>query len=193
MEYLLVIDDERCVSDLLQETLAEFGFRVETASGGDEGIRLFNREDFDLVITDMIMPNMDGNGVARHIRSSRKPHTPIIGISGTPWFLEEDQFDCVMPKPFRIQSLVKTIEKLLGCVSMPRKSMPLFGRGPKDTGPTTTSSVRFFPIGHNPAKSNRLTQHAPGGSTQRKTRKQGQGPRSVFQNLRLTLGGPQGP
>ncbi len=129
MGYLLVIDDEKTVSELLQETLTEFGYRVATAPGGNEGVRLFNTEDFDLVITDMMMPNMDGNGVARHIRRSRKPHTPIIGISGTPWFLDADQFDSVIPKPFRTQSLVKAVESLLGGASISRKT-PMKGGSP---------------------------------------------------------------
>jgi CheY-like chemotaxis protein len=109
---VLVIDDEQLVSQMLQELLTLSGFNVETASGGHEGVQLFEKGLFDLVITDILMPGLDGHDVARHIRNSDRPHTPIIAISGTPWLLNEDEFDSAIPKPFEIKTLLNTIHEL---------------------------------------------------------------------------------
>ena len=109
---VLVIDDEQLVSQMLQELLTLSGFTVQTASGGHEGLQLFEKGFFDVVITDILMPGLDGHAVARHIRKSKRPHTPIIAISGTPWLLDENEFDSTIPKPFEIKTLVNTIHEL---------------------------------------------------------------------------------
>ncbi|NVL90427.1 MAG: response regulator [Desulfobacterales bacterium] len=113
MHNILIIDDEQVVSDVLQKILLRFGYYAEIAPGGHEGIRMFDAGLFDLVITDIKMPDIDGNDVARHIRNSNRPFTPIIGISGTPWLLEDNKFDDVIPKPFSLQSLLNTVENAM--------------------------------------------------------------------------------
>ena len=85
---------------------------MKTASGGQEGLQLFENELFDLVITDIRMPDIDGHEVARHIRSSDRPLTPIIAMSGTPWLLEGNEFDSVFPKPFSIHTLLDVVNKI---------------------------------------------------------------------------------
>ena len=102
----LVIDDERLILDMVEGVLIRFGFSVETASDGKEGIKKFDNGNFDLVITDICMPETDGNGVARHIRISDKQYVPIIGISGTPWLAQSDDFDTIIQKPLSIKTLV---------------------------------------------------------------------------------------
>ncbi|HBF42382.1 MAG TPA: hypothetical protein DDW42_01890 [Desulfobacteraceae bacterium] len=112
MHSVLIIDDEKSVLDILQEILANFGYDVETASGGLEGLRIFERRTFDIVITDIRMPGIDGHNVARQIRKSDRPDTPIIAISGTPWLMDDSEFDSTICKPFDIQSLLHTIKEL---------------------------------------------------------------------------------
>ena len=112
MGTILVIDDEKGISDVIQEALIMFGHDVETASNGTDGIAKFVRNDFDVVITDIRMPHLDGHGVVRYIRNSEKKGTPIIGMSGTPWLLQDTEFDGVLPKPFRLQMLIDTVETL---------------------------------------------------------------------------------
>jgi CheY-like chemotaxis protein len=111
---ILLVDDESFVSEVLQEILHRSGHHVETASGGKEGLLMFDSQAYDLVITDIRMPGIDGHSVARHIRSSERPHTPVIGISGTPWFLEGDTFDYVISKPFTAQALTTAIDDAIG-------------------------------------------------------------------------------
>jgi len=61
------------------------------------------------VITDIRMPGVDGNGVVKHIRNSKRQSIPVIAISGTPWQLEDKKFDMVLPKPFPLKKLLDSI------------------------------------------------------------------------------------
>ncbi len=113
MSTILVIDDEKGILQLMHEALTIYGHKVETADDGLEGIRKFDDGCFDIVITDIRMPVIDGNGVAAHIRKSENQSIPVIGISGTPWLLEADYFDMVLSKPFALKQLLKSIRSLL--------------------------------------------------------------------------------
>ncbi len=114
---ILVIDDEKSILNVVRQKLTKFGYKVEIASDGKEGIRKFNEERFDLVITDILMPGIDGNDIVQHIRSSDKQSTPIIGLSGTPWLLEDSEFDIVFAKPFPLNNLVDAIYDLSSITS----------------------------------------------------------------------------
>lgn len=112
MRNILVIDNEESILLMLTMALAKYGFNVEIAADGLEGIKKFDEDHFDLVITDILMPGLNGNGVARHIRNSEKKYTPVIAISGTPWLVKNGDFDAVLPKPTSIQTLVDTVKTL---------------------------------------------------------------------------------
>lgn len=121
MSTILVIDDEKGILQIMHEALTTYGHKVETADDGLEGIRKFDDGCFDIVITDVRMPVIDGNGVAAHIRKSEKQCIPVIGISGTPWLLEADNFDMVLSKPFPLKQLLNCIRSLLSV--SPRMAM----------------------------------------------------------------------
>lgn len=112
MGKILVIEDEAMVQRMIKEVLVRFGFNVDVANNGSEGISKFDTGSYDLVITDILMPGIDGNRIATHIRGSAKGSTPIIGMSGTPWLLERGNFDKILPKPFHIKTLMKNINEL---------------------------------------------------------------------------------
>jgi CheY-like chemotaxis protein len=112
MSTILVIDDEKGILQLMHQALTKYGHNVETADDGREGIRKFDDGCFDIVITDIRMPLIDGNGVVAHIRKSEKKSVPVIAISGTPWLLEADNFDMVLPKPFLLKQLIDSIRSL---------------------------------------------------------------------------------
>ena len=112
MRTILVIDDERGITQVIQEALRMVGYEVEVADNGREGIRKFDDHPYDLVITDICMPGVNGNSVARHIRNASNGTTPIIGISGTPWKLQGEDFDKVLAKPFPLEDLIKSVQQL---------------------------------------------------------------------------------
>jgi len=112
MQQILVIDDEKSLLDIFQQTLSKLGCNVEIASDVKEGIKKFDDGLFDLVITDILMQGGNGNDIVRHIRSSDRQFTPVIGISGTPWLLNNSDFDMVFIKPFPLKKLVNAIHDL---------------------------------------------------------------------------------
>ncbi len=111
---ILVIDDEKMILDLVEQALSRSKYRVETAFSAIIGIEKFLTENFDLVITDVCMPDVDGNSVVDQIRNSHKDQIPVIGISGTPWMLQNDQFDLILQKPFSIKTLISSVKSLIG-------------------------------------------------------------------------------
>jgi CheY-like chemotaxis protein len=114
MHNLLIIDDEEIIINLLNDYFSQLGYSVVTAKNGNEGIDLFNASpNFDLVITDINMPGIDGNAVARSIRLSQRTKMPIVGMSGYNDKIEGELFDFMLAKPFNLKdlmALIKTIE-----------------------------------------------------------------------------------
>ncbi|MDH4256521.1 MAG: response regulator [Gammaproteobacteria bacterium] len=78
---VLVIDDEMDVLIVLREILTRAGFEVRIAENGMEGLELLRQERADIVITDIIMPGMDGVATVRAIRNEF-PGTRVLVISG---------------------------------------------------------------------------------------------------------------
>jgi CheY-like chemotaxis protein len=109
---VLVIDDEGMVRSLVRNVLQQLDYAVETAKDGRAGIAKFDTDRYDLVITDICMPEADGHQVVNHIRNSEHRATPVIGMSGTPWNLNNHRFDEVLSKPFGIDQLMKTARSL---------------------------------------------------------------------------------
>jgi len=113
MESVLIIDDEQAILQVFDYALTRSGYDVETAGDGREGLQKFLNGRFDLVVTDVLLQGMDGRDVLKQIRSSKKHRTPVIGISGTPWLLDNAGFDQVLEKPFSIHHLVESIQGLI--------------------------------------------------------------------------------
>lgn len=113
MYTVLVIDDEQMMRDVLQQALSRIEFNVETAEDASGGIEKFESGYYDLVITDICMPGEDGHRVLHHIRQSKRQETPVIGVSGTPFLLQDGQFDDVLYKPFALQTLIEKAKLLM--------------------------------------------------------------------------------
>ncbi len=78
---ILVVDDERIFRDLYQEMLAARGHTVRTAASGDEAARLLAGERFDLLVTDIIMPGLDGIELVRQAKA-RDPDLEAVAVTG---------------------------------------------------------------------------------------------------------------
>jgi CheY-like chemotaxis protein len=109
---VLVIDDDESIMLMITMALAKHGYNVEVATNGMEGIKKYDQDCFGVVITDICMPGLDGNAVAKHIRKFDSKPTTIIGISGTPWLFKKHYFDAVFTKPFSLRTLVDTLKTL---------------------------------------------------------------------------------
>lgn len=78
---VLAVDDQLYFRTFLEGLLAEEGYHVETAAGGDEALHALERDRFDVVITDLVMPGMDGGELVRRIKQ-RWPEQDVIIVSG---------------------------------------------------------------------------------------------------------------
>ena len=115
MARALIIDDEKNILNILRTLLVKLDFEVKMAHDGREGIELFeDGHDFDLVITDIRMPRVDGNQVAKHIRDSDKPDTPIVAMSGYNDKADGELFDFTLEKPFNLKELMTVVKAIEG-------------------------------------------------------------------------------
>jgi len=80
-ERILVIDDEEFILQLAQEILPRANYEIETVSDGNKGLELLETEKFDLLLTDIRMPDISGLDVIRHVRARNK-EMPIVIITG---------------------------------------------------------------------------------------------------------------
>ena len=81
MAHIRLVDDEHLVSETLASVMMSKGHTVVKSSNGNEGLERFAEQAFDLVITDIIMPDKEGIEMILEMRK-RKPETKIIAISG---------------------------------------------------------------------------------------------------------------
>lgn len=79
---ILIIDDEEVIRQSFSDHLQDMDFRTLTAENCRSGVDMFGREKVDLVLVDLIMPDMNGLDVLAHIRET-SPDTPLIAVSGT--------------------------------------------------------------------------------------------------------------
>ena len=112
MASVLVIDDQKAIRTVLAMVLEDLGHEVELAENGEQGIELLNgSSNFDLVITDIRMPNTDGNEVVRHIRASQRSTTPVVAITGFPEDVDTELFDYTIIKPFKLEKLRTIVDR----------------------------------------------------------------------------------
>ena len=110
MATILCIDDEESILKLFQVTLEEAGYRVLIAESGQQGLRLLEHQEVDLILVDIFMPDMDGLEVIQLLRKTR-PACKIIAITGKPGATNNldiakhlGAHDTLM-KPFSLQEL----------------------------------------------------------------------------------------
>ena len=114
---VLVIDDELPIAELLRDTLAVMGHSVDTAGGGREGLELALAGDYDLVMTDLGMPEVSGWDVARELRE-KLSDLPIVLVTGwaatiTDEEIAESGVAAVVHKPFELKPLLAKVAEVL--------------------------------------------------------------------------------
>jgi len=114
---ILVIDDDEAARQVISETLNRVGHKVDMAVNGQQGLSLAQRKVYDLVVTDLGMPDISGRQVAKAIKSAN-PVTPVLLITGwgvqlDPIELEKDGVDGLIAKPFNIDEILTKVAKLL--------------------------------------------------------------------------------
>ena len=129
MQRLLVVDDNPNEGALLHSALTLEGYEVSRASDGVEALRMIERERPDVIVTDLIMPNLDGLSLCKAIRS--KPgfeDAAIVALTGGDYPEElTGQCDVFLRKPVDIDRLVDTLQQLEA--SRLLNALPLAGHG----------------------------------------------------------------
>ena len=120
MKKILVIDDEPDILKLISKILEKAGYKVMTAENGRLADKLFNEYLFDLVITDIVMPQKEGLEIILQLREN-SPDTKILAISGGGKIEPAEYLDAarsagahaIVKKPFEISHLLNKVEQLL--------------------------------------------------------------------------------
>jgi signal transduction histidine kinase/ActR/RegA family two-component response regulator len=110
---ILVLEDEAHIRTMLVDALGGAGYRVESATDGLTGLARFQGENFDVVLTDLSLPECSGLDVARSVKRMR-PDTPVVLITGwghllDPERLRDSGVDLMLVKPFRLERLLAVL------------------------------------------------------------------------------------
>lgn len=112
MANVLIIDDEASLVKLYRIALTRAGFHVETAVSASEGFRKLRSDHFDIILTDIEMPDISGNEIAAYARVHLPEASTVIGMSGTPWAFETPLYSKMLVKPFSIKQLLATVNSI---------------------------------------------------------------------------------
>ncbi len=116
---ILIVEDNSDMVDMIQMTLDHWGYDSITAKNGKEAVDMADYQLPDLVLLDIMLPNMDGLEAARLIRQNPKTHSiPILAVTAK--VFPKDREECFqngcndyISKPFTLEELASRIEKLL--------------------------------------------------------------------------------
>lgn len=137
MSEILIVEDEESIADLEKDYLELSGFKVEVANDGKTGLKKALENDYDLLILDLMLPEVDGFEICRQVREEK--NTPIIMVSA-----KKDDIDKIrglglgaddyMTKPFSPSELVARVkahmaryERLIGSVIEENKVIEIRG------------------------------------------------------------------
>ena len=118
---VLAVDDEEPVLQVLADQLSLLGQEVETALGGVAGLKRFESGRFDVVFTDLGMPEVNGWDLARAVKT-QSPATPVVIVTGWGTQIENRALqgrgaDFVIPKPFTLEDVRGVLEQVSGRVA----------------------------------------------------------------------------
>ncbi|NIM04884.1 MAG: response regulator [Armatimonadetes bacterium] len=120
MARILVADDQPLIRHSIKQTLAELGHEVTEAVNGVEALKKIETNKPDLIILDVMMPEMNGQQVCRRIKSDPESKSLPVILMTAPWTsmdewlaLETSSADRFLAKPFDSAALKKLIEELL--------------------------------------------------------------------------------
>jgi len=112
---ILVVDDEEPIRSLLTMVFEDAGYHVLQASNGQEALDLLGQEHADLVLSDLMMPLVDGLELCRRLRAT--PATtalPVILMSASSrWQSNRSGADAMVSKPFMLEDVENLVHRLL--------------------------------------------------------------------------------
>ena len=112
---ILLVDDNTVVRDMLVDLVASLGYRADAAASGEEALERFDKGQYTMVLTDLVMPGMSGWDVLAALRQ-RDANLPVIIITGSPVFGDPRASQpgvAVVKKPVDVTALDATIKRML--------------------------------------------------------------------------------
>jgi CheY-like chemotaxis protein len=103
-KHILVVDDEPLVSESVKMILALDGHKAETARSAEEALAKFNKDHYDIIVTDFAMPGMRGDELARNIKSTA-PSKPVVLLTAFPPATLPPEIDVLVIKPCDVEAL----------------------------------------------------------------------------------------
>ncbi|WP_269234994.1 GAF domain-containing hybrid sensor histidine kinase/response regulator [Flavobacterium flavigenum] len=115
---ILLCEDNVLNQKLAKSVIENFGFELDIAENGEEGINLLSKNNYDLVLMDLQMPIKDGYQTTEYIRKEMKLSIPIIAMTAHSLVGEQERcydvgMDAYVPKPFKQAMLLETIKTVL--------------------------------------------------------------------------------
>ena len=114
-EKIMVVDDSDVVVNVVSQMLSRLGYEVSSADSGENGLSIFLKNQFDIVLSDYEMPGMDGVAFACRIKKC-SPRTRVVIMTGagkeTVFSRKSTAVDEVISKPFTLAQIGGTIHKL---------------------------------------------------------------------------------
>ncbi len=110
MAKILVVDDDESIISFLQEALPALGYNADYAESGQQAIQLLETGMYDLILSDIRMPEKNGIDVARAAYKVA-PHVPVLFMSGNPNTIVEDR--SFLAKPFTVSELELRVDAAL--------------------------------------------------------------------------------
>lgn len=113
---ILVVEDDFNIQELIVEFLSSQGYRVDYANDGVEGVQKFKQGNYDLIILDVMMPNLDGHSACKMIRkTSNVPIIFLTALNDESNQIKGFELECddYITKPFSFKLLIKRVEAVL--------------------------------------------------------------------------------
>jgi DNA-binding response OmpR family regulator len=111
----LVCEDDKSIRSLVRTVLRREGFEVDVAENGRLGIEKLADDCYDLVVLDLMMPEVDGYGVVKYVKENRPPHLrQIIIMTAATEAIRSDfpePICTLLPKPFDIDTLTRAVRR----------------------------------------------------------------------------------
>ena len=112
---ILVVDDNNDLRTIVSKILSRLGYEVSSADSSENGLRIFLKNKFDIVLSDFEMPGMDGVALACSVKKC-SPRTRVVIMTGggkeTVFSRERPAVDKVISKPFTLAEIDETIQHL---------------------------------------------------------------------------------
>ncbi len=116
MKKILVVEDDLNTRFITSEVLKSVNYSVSCVENGQEAMQAMSENSYDLVITDIMMPLMDGKELLKNIRRIRGSHFPVIVTSGVDFasvHVLQSDFTIAIQKPYAFDVLLDKVDSLM--------------------------------------------------------------------------------